>query len=120
MTVNGTSRDAFLIEMYKAMWDNINRHIGVIWHSMTVLLGAGAVFTLVERSIVPIDFAVALVVIVAAWQVAHVYDASYWVNRNLLIIRNLERQFLRADDLKRIHYYFGRLRGNKLIEHFWI
>jgi hypothetical protein len=85
-----------------------------------VLLSAGAVFSLLERNVVPVDFAVTLVVIVAAWQVAHVYDASYWVNRNLLIIRNLERQFLRADDLRGIHYYFGRIRGNKMIEHFRI
>jgi hypothetical protein len=106
--------------MYKAMWDNINRHIGVIWHSVTVLVGAGAVFALVQGDVIPIDFASALVILVAAWQVAHVYDASYWVNRNLLIIRNIERQFLRAKDIKEVHCYFAEQRGNKMIEHFQI
>lgn len=120
MATDRARRDDFLIEMYEAMWDNINRHIGVIWQSMTVLLGAGAVFSLVERDIVPVDFAITLIVIIAAWQVAHVYDASYWVNRNLAIIRNLERQFLSSDDLRGIHYYFGRTRKNTMIEHFKI
>lgn len=114
------ARNQFLIEMYKAMWDNVNRHIGVIWHSITVLVGAGAVFGLVQRQVIPIDFAITLIVIVAAWQLAHVYDASYWVNRNLSIIRNLECQFLRASDLLEIHYYFGRLRQNRMIEHFQV
>ena len=35
---------------------------------------------------------------------------SYWYNRNLVIIANIERQFLGPDDLKEIHYYFGKHR----------
>jgi hypothetical protein len=35
---------------------------------------------------------------------------SYWYNRNLVIIANIERQFLGPDDLKKIHYYFGKPR----------
>lgn len=120
MVTDGTSRDVFLAEMYKAMWDNINRHIGVVWHSVTVLAGAFAVFGLVEKGVVPIDFATALVVIISTWQLAHVFDASYWVNRNLLIIRNIECQFLNRDDLQQIHYYFVRQRDNKMIDHFRI
>src|SRR5262245_23016489 len=100
MTTDGTSRDAFLIEMYKAMWDNINRHIGVVWQSVTVLAGGFAAFGLVEKNVFPVDFVAALVVIISFWQLAHVFDASYWVNRNLLIIRNIEGQFLGRDDLQ--------------------
>ena len=39
-----------------------------------------------------------------------VYDASHWYNRNLVIIANIERQFLKVSDLRDIHYYFGRHR----------
>ena len=120
MATEGTSRDAFLVEMYKAMWDNINRHIGVVWHSVTVLAGAFAVFGLVEKGVAPIDYATALVVIISVWQLAHVFDASYWVNRNLLIIRNIECQFLNRDDLQKVHYYFLQQRASKMIEHFRI
>ena len=75
MAAEETVRHDFLIEMYKAMWDNINRHIGVVWHSVTVLAGAFAVFGLVEKGVVPIDFTTTLVVIISAWQLAHVFDA---------------------------------------------
>ena len=40
----------------------------------------------------------------------NVYDAGYWYNRNLVIIANIERQFLRRSDLHDIHYYFGKHR----------
>src|SRR4029453_10354865 len=53
------------------------------------------------------------------WPLGHIDDASYWVNRNLLIVRNIERQFLRMKDLREIHPYFGdEPRRNKMIEHF--
>jgi hypothetical protein len=107
--------------MYRAMWDNVNRHITVIWSSVTVLIGALAALGLVEKNVLPIDVAVSLVITVAMWHLAHIYDASYWVNRNLLIIRNIERQFLEMKDLQEIHYYFGgEPRRNKMIEHFQV
>jgi hypothetical protein len=45
-----------------------------------------------------------------AWLFANLYDASYWYNRNLVIIANIERQFPGHDNLKEIHYYFGKHR----------
>ena len=44
------------------------------------------------------------------WLLAHVFEASYWYNRNLVIIANIERQTIRTEDLKEIHYYFGKHR----------
>ena len=49
---------------------------------------------------------------------ANLIDSSYWYNRNLVIIANIERQFLELKDLKEIHYYFGAHRPkNKMITH---
>jgi hypothetical protein len=56
------------------------------------------------------DVAVCLIVLVSAWLIAHSINASYWYNRNLVIIANIERQFLSVDDLKHIQYYFGKHR----------
>jgi hypothetical protein len=94
------SRTQFLLEMYKQMWSNINRHIVVIWQSISVLLGAFAVFALVEKKVISLDVASVLMVLIAGWLVAHVVDANYWYNRNLAIIANIERQFLNATDLQ--------------------
>ena len=103
-------RKEFLIAMYAQLMNDINRHIVVVWQSVGVLFGAFAVFALVEKKIVSLDIAASLIVFLCAWVVAHVYDAAYWYNRNLVIIANIERQFLRKTDLKDIHYYFGRHR----------
>jgi hypothetical protein len=68
------------------------------------------VLALVEKSIISIDVAVSLIVLLSGRLLAHLYDASYWYNRNLVIIANIERQFLQRDDLTNIHYYFGKHR----------
>ena len=110
ITVNCTSdveRRAFLLHMYDQLFNDINRHLTVIWQSVGVLLGAFAVFSLVEKGILSFDLAAALVVLLSLWLVAHVQDASAWYNRNLVIIANIEREFLRSTNLKNIHYYFA-------------
>jgi hypothetical protein len=99
-------RDDFLIAMYNQMWGNIDRHILVIWQSVGALIGAFAVLALIEKNVLPVDLACSLMVVICAWVAAHVIDANYWFTRNLVIIINIERQFLLAKDLQDIHPYF--------------
>ncbi len=104
--------------MYGQLMNDINRHIVVVWQSVGVLFGAFAIFALVEKKVVSLDIASSLILLLCAWLIAHVYDAGYWYNRNLVIIANIERQFLRPSDLREIHYYFGRhRRAGALITH---
>ena len=111
-------RDTFLIEIYKQMFNDINRHILVVWQSIGVLVGAFAVLSLVEKKVISLDVATSIIVLLCAWLFAHIFDASYWYNRNLVIIANIERQFLGEKDLGEIHYYFGKhRRKNKMIWH---
>jgi hypothetical protein len=111
-------RREFLLRMYDQMFNDINTHILVVWQSVGVVVGAFAILALVEKNILPIDFACALMVLLSAWLIAHLYDASYWYNRNLVIIANIERQFLKAEDLRNIHYYFGKhRRGAAMLMH---
>lgn len=113
-----TKREELLLKMYDQMFNDINRHILVVWQSIGVLVGAFAIFALVEKKVVSLDIAVSIVLLLSAWLLAHLFDASYWYNRNLVIIANIERQFLQKEDLKDVHYYFGKHRPkNKMIEH---
>lgn len=113
-----TDREELLLKMYDQMFNDINRHIMVVWQSIGVLVGAFAIFALVEKKVVSLDIAASIVLLLSAWLFAHSIDASYWYNRNLVIIANIERQFLEKEDLKAIHYYFGAHRpNNKMIEH---
>lgn len=107
-------RDDFLLAMYNQMWGNIDRHILVIWQSVGALLGAFAVLALIEKNVLPVDLACSLMVVICAWVAAHVIDANFWFTRNLVIIINIERQFLLAKDLHDIHPYFLDHRKPKL------
>lgn len=117
-------RKEMLLHMYDQMFNDINRHIMVVWQSVGVVIGAFAIFALVEKNVVSIDVATSLIILLCSWLISHLFDASYWYNRNLIIIANIERQFLDEDDLKNIHYYFGKHRKSKMITHlrlqFWL
>jgi len=111
-------REELLLKMYDQMFNDINRHIMVVWQCVGVLIGAFAIFALVEKKVVSLDIAASIVLLLCFWLMCHLLDAAYWYNRNLVIIANIERQFLQKDDLKQIHYYFGKHRpGNVMIEH---
>ena len=111
-------RRKLLLQMYDQMFNDIDTHIKVIWQSLTVLLGAFAILALTEKKVISLDVAAALILLIAGWLVANLSDAGYWYNRNLAIIANIEKEFLRQGDLRDIHYYFGSHRpGNKMITH---
>jgi len=115
---NEKFRKEFLFKMYDQMFNDINTHILVIWQSIGVLVGSISIFALVEKQVLPIDYAISIVIILIGWSFSHIYDSAYWYNRNLVIIANIERQFLSKDDLHNIHYYFGKHRKpNKMIQH---
>lgn len=111
-------REELLLKIYDQMFNDINRHILVVWQSIGVLIGAFAIFSLTEKQIISLDLASSIILLLCAWLIAHLYDSSYWYNRNLVIIANIERQFLKKEDLKYIHYYFGKHRPkNRMISH---
>lgn len=115
-------RKTFLMEMYRQMFADINRQMTVVWQAVSVLVGAFALLALVEKNIIPLDIAISLIVILAAWMYAHMLDGGYWYNRNLVIIANIERQFLLPSDLRDIQFYFGKHRStaNRMISYFRI
>ena len=114
----GEHRADLLLKMYDQMFNDINRHIMTVWQSVATLAGTAALLALVEKAVIPLDVPVTLIVLACGWLIANCYDSSYWYNRNLVIIANIERQFLTAKDLREIHYYFGEHRANmKMLTH---
>jgi len=89
----------------------------VVWQSLSLVLAAFTIFALVGREPISIDLAVALIILLSSWLMAHIEDASYWFNRNIAIISNIERQFLLPTDLHDIHPYFKGHRNNSKIDH---
>lgn len=123
MTDQGTDqfevrRYDFLKTMYSEMWGNVNRHLLLIWQSVGVLGGALAAFSLTEKAIISVDVASSVVVILCAWLISNAYVASAWFNRNQAIISNIERQFLKSEDLVDIEPYFkSRRKLGEMTEH---
>ena len=110
-------RYQFLMKMYDQLMNDINRHLSVIWQSVSVLVSSLALFALAENDIIPIDIATVVIIMLVGWFLAHLYDAEYWYNRNLVIIANIDRHFLKDSDKKDIHFYFTKHREkNELID----
>lgn len=111
-------RTTLLLKMYDQMFNDIDRHILVVWQSVGTLVGAFAIMALTWKGVLSLDVSSSLILAICGWLFAHTLDAAYWYNRNLVIIANIERQFLNRSDLKEIHYYWGKHRPkNKMITH---
>lgn len=65
-----TTREELLFKMYDQMFNDINRHIMVVWQSIGVLGGAFAIFALVEKQVVSLDIAASIVLLLSAWLLA--------------------------------------------------
>ncbi len=96
--------------MYGQMWNNINRHVMIVWQSVTAIVGSLALFSLVEKGVVGLDMGTTFVVIVGAWLLAHTYDSSAWFNRNQAIISAIEEELLSDELAKRLHPVIGKRR----------
>ena len=96
--------------MYNQLCMEIDRQLKVGWEIFGVLIGAFAILTLVEKQVVDLDTACSVIIGLVGWVIANTIESNYWYNRNLAIIANIERQFLKEDDLKNIHPYFGKHR----------
>ncbi|UCF80382.1 MAG: hypothetical protein JSV08_07685 [Acidobacteriota bacterium] len=101
-------RKKFLLIMYQELWNNINRHILVVWQSVGVVVGAIAIFSLVERHVLTEEIASILLILLCAWLFGHAIDANLWFNRNIAIVINIEREFLKREDLKDILPFFKK------------
>lgn len=98
----GSPREKFLLAMYGQLWNNIDRHVLVVWQPVAALGATLGLLSLVDKGVFSLDWATALAIIVATWLIAHTMDASKWFNRNQRMIANIEHQLLTKDDAKKI------------------
>ena len=113
-------RPEFLLEIYRQTSTHLGRHISGIWQCVGVV-GAALIVFAQDKDKPLNDYACALVVLLCGWLAATTLDASNWFNRNLAIITNVERLFLKAEDAELVHYFFTNHRDSgKHAEHFRI
>lgn len=99
--------EKILIEMYSQLMHDVNRHIIIVWQSICMLIAAITAFALIKDNLFSLDMAASVALIACIWLLAHVYDASFWYNRNIVIIANIEQQFLRQDDGGEMKFFFS-------------
>lgn len=98
----------FLIKMYETYNKEIDRHFAFAWQAVSVFAASiVAILTATETITgVPAYIALSLYVVLVSWGIDTIIDSYFWYNRNLVVIANIERQFLDARDATEIHYYF--------------
>lgn len=99
--------------MYNQLCAEIDRQIKMSWEIFGVLIGAVAILALVEKKVINEDIACSLIILLGTWVCGHLIESNYWYNRNLVIITNIERQFLDEADIKLIHPYFAEHRKSQ-------
>lgn len=114
-------RNDFLINMYNQAFNNINRHIILVWQTISILVGAFLSLFFTEKYNISIWLTSLLLIVYMVWMIAHLIDGNHWFQRNLHIITNIEKNFLTKDDINLIHNYFSKnIKSNKMIESFKI
>lgn len=112
-------RKELIINLYNQLWNSINIRTTAIWNSVGLFTGAFAVLALTGNNILSLDIAASLLIMICGWYLANIIDVSFWYNRNLVIIANIEKEFFEKDDLRKIHPYFGSHRPkNRMINNF--
>lgn len=107
-------RKDFLLAMYKELFNNIDRHISIVWQSIGVIVSMLGAFLLSEKYHIPSFLTIFIVIVMIGWTIARLIDAEHWYDRNIHIISNIEKIFLTdKDDDVNIHFYFKKNRTIK-------
>lgn len=111
----------FLYNVYNQSFNNINRHITIVWQSVSVLVASFVSIIISEKYEIPIYLSYILLSIYITWMIAHLLDSNTWYRRNIHIVTNVERYFLSKKDKKRLHPFFTEhLKPDKIIDTFRI
>ncbi len=97
----------FLMKMYEQLWSTVNQHVRTAWDSLAALVTAFAVLSYVDKQVISLDIATAVIVAISIWSAANILHASHWYNQNNLIIANIEKLFLGPEAKRQIHPYIG-------------
>lgn len=115
------ARNDFLLNMYNQAFNNINRHIVIVWQTISILAASFVSILLSEKYDISIWISSILLIVYIVWMISHIIDAEHWFKRNLHIITNIEKNFLKKDDLELIHPYINNdVKHETMIESFRI
>lgn len=127
-STTSSDEDEFLIHVYDQMFTTINRIHNNIWDMVIVIVGGMGVWNLYYQCCFWYAFDIIAIgyIIVLSWILTRLVDFNYWCNRNLIIVRNIEDEFLK-NSKERIYKNFraaccnyNRYRTSILIQIFFV
>lgn len=101
-------RSDFLLKVYETYNKEIERHFGLAWQAVSVFLASllAIASAITKVAGIPGYIVICLYLLLVTWAIEVVVDATFWYNRNLVVITNIERQFLKESDARDIQWYF--------------
>jgi len=92
-----SDRDKFLVEYYKKCWDNISRAEEAAWKMMAGYATLLAGLSFVYNDIGSTGFLL-IIIIFSFFSASLSMNANLWFVRNIGLITNFEKEFLRNED----------------------
>lgn len=117
-------RREFMLHLYDKLWMDTEITIKMLWQTILIFFGALATLVLTKYQLstsnlfFPLNMTYTAMILAIMWMLGHIINSSYWFNRNLAMITNIEKQFLNKKDEKLIHYYFLSPRPFKMLPYF--
>lgn len=95
----GKEREDFLIEMYKIFWENVNRSEGNMWQIVSFYIAIiTGIFVATKGQYLDMFLGVMIILIFSFAAIYIILTAQLWAARNMGLISNIEKEFLKNDD----------------------
>lgn len=103
----GDQRHAFILAYYNMAVQDLSRHLGVGWQTLTSVVGTIALLSLAQESKLPLPIAVAAALAIGFWGALNILDADYWATRAIAFLANVEAIYFYRDERKYFNSYAG-------------
>jgi hypothetical protein len=102
-----TERHQFILQYYSMAVQDLTRHFGVGWQTITSIIGTVAVISLAQDKKLPAQFAVSAAIAVAFWAILNITEASYWATRAIAFLANVEAVYFYESERRIFNPYVG-------------
>lgn len=100
-------RHEFILQYYSMAVQDLSRHLGIGWQTLTSVVGTIAVIGLAEDRKLPPQLAVSAAIAVAFWGILNIMDASFWATRAIAFLANVEAVYFYESERKIFNPYVG-------------
>jgi len=96
-------REDFLIEMYRSFWENVTRSERNMWQMISFYIAIiTAIFIAMKGEHLDIFGGSLILILFSYWTIYITLTAHLWICRNMGLISNIEKEFLKKNDYGKI------------------